>query len=216
LAGRIKQQSAQTLFCDCPNHGSQSHLSLHACSTDRVGTASAAVSAATCCSLLEFVAGRHGDTRPNGRQPESAIAPVPATSWLVAPACALVADRSLARKRSPKQRRSTGSPGACAERSLRWRRSTTQRLVANTEVLAWIQVEDGIGKRLSQRLKIGFAERTRLVSALTDGRRRRPFHARELAATSAFSGDLTAQDGLFPFFEGRIVFPYWSAETSFS
>jgi hypothetical protein len=25
LAGRITQQSAQTLFCDCPNHRSQSH-----------------------------------------------------------------------------------------------------------------------------------------------------------------------------------------------
>ena len=41
---------------------------------------------------------------------------------------------------------------------------------------------------------------------LTDGAG--AFTLRELAATSAFRP--TAQDGLFPFFEGRIVFPYWS------
>jgi len=29
LAGRITQESPQTLFCDCPNHRSQSHRSLH-------------------------------------------------------------------------------------------------------------------------------------------------------------------------------------------
>ena len=34
------------------------------------------------------------------------------------------------------------------------------------------------------------------------------FTMRELAATSAFRP--TAQDGLVPFFDGRIVFPYWS------
>jgi len=34
------------------------------------------------------------------------------------------------------------------------------------------------------------------------------FTPRELTATSAFRP--TAQDGLVPFFDGRIVFPYWS------
>ena len=29
LAGRITQESAEHLFCDCPNHRSQSHRSLH-------------------------------------------------------------------------------------------------------------------------------------------------------------------------------------------
>ena len=29
LGGRITQDSRQTLFCDCPNHRSQSHQSLH-------------------------------------------------------------------------------------------------------------------------------------------------------------------------------------------
>ena len=29
LGGRIMQESQQTLFCDCPNHVSQSHRSLH-------------------------------------------------------------------------------------------------------------------------------------------------------------------------------------------
>ena len=29
LGGRITQESRQTLFCDCPNHRSQSHRSLH-------------------------------------------------------------------------------------------------------------------------------------------------------------------------------------------
>ena len=29
LGSRITQESSQALFCDCPNHGSQSHRSLH-------------------------------------------------------------------------------------------------------------------------------------------------------------------------------------------
>ena len=29
LGGRVTQDSRQTLFCDCPNHRSQSHQSLH-------------------------------------------------------------------------------------------------------------------------------------------------------------------------------------------
>ena len=43
-------------------------------------------------------------------------------------------------------------------------------------------------------------------TTLTDGPG--AFTLRELAGTSAFRP--TAQDGLFPFFDGRIVFPYWS------
>jgi DNA primase len=58
------------------------------------------------------------------------------------------------------------------------------------------------------RLKIGFAYNAEpsFVRALVDGPG--TFTLRQLAATSAFRP--TAQDGVVPFFDGRIVFPYRS------
>ena len=57
-------------------------------------------------------------------------------------------------------------------------------------------------------MQIGYAENGEpsVVRTLMDGPG--AFTMRELAATSVFKP--TAQDGLVPFFDGRIVFPYWS------
>jgi predicted 3-demethylubiquinone-9 3-methyltransferase (glyoxalase superfamily) len=83
-----------------------------------------------------------------------------------------------------------------------------QRLLATPSVLAWFREKYGISDEMAARLKIGFAANMEpsVIQALINGPS--AFTKRELAATSAFRP--TAQDGLVPFFDGRIVFPYWS------
>ena len=74
----------------------------------------------------------------------------------------------------------------------------------------------GISEETIDTLRIGYAANgpceengkkcAGVLSALTTGQN--PFTSRELAATGAFRP--TGQGGPAPFFEGRIVFPYWS------
>jgi DNA primase len=80
--------------------------------------------------------------------------------------------------------------------------------MANQEVAGWFRAKYGISDEMIERLKIGFADESDPTTAriLTDGPG--AFTARDLTATSAFRP--TAQDGVVPFFDRRIVFPYWS------
>jgi predicted P-loop ATPase len=81
-----------------------------------------------------------------------------------------------------------------------------RRLVGNPEVLSWFEVHYRIGRETIDRLQIGFASNEGILRELQSD----PygFTPRELSATGAFRP--TSQDGLIPFFDGRIVFPYWS------
>ena len=91
-----------------------------------------------------------------------------------------------------------------------------RRLTETPEVLEWLTLHYGIGKETIDTLRIGYAAngpckddgkpQTGVLSALTTGEN--PFTPRELAATGAFRQ--AGQAGLTPFFEGRLVFPYWS------
>jgi predicted P-loop ATPase len=83
-----------------------------------------------------------------------------------------------------------------------------QRLSANPDVLGWFRTKYGISEEMIARLKIGYAENGEpsVARALMEGPG--AFTPRELTATAAFRP--TAQDGVVPFFDGRIVFPYWS------
>ena len=80
--------------------------------------------------------------------------------------------------------------------------------MANAEVLGWFRTKYGIGEEAIARLKIGFADDSEpsVARTLMDGPG--AFTKLDLTATSAFRS--TPQDGIVPFFDGRIVFPYWS------
>ena len=205
LAGRITHQSAQTLFCDCPNHRSLSQRSLHVWLDKQGWYCHACSVGGDVLQLVEFVRAGTVTRGQTGVMPESHRR---------------ARDFLAGRAGLPPLSQIGRSPEEIAEveeeHRLTWRVREAlaalaeiyhQRLIANTEVLAWFKSKYGIGEETIARLKIGFADNEPgLVPALTDGAG--AFTLRELAATSAFRP--TAQDGLFPFFEGRIVFPYWS------
>jgi DNA primase len=204
LGGRILQESRQALFCDCPNHQSQSHRSLHVM-VDRQGWYCFGCGVGgDVLQLVEFL--HHGCvTRgQSGRMPESHRQ---ARDFLAA----RVGLPTLSKMASV-------SPEEVEEAhhlTLRVREALTalaelyhQRLAGNAEVLTWFRTQYGIGEETIQRLKIGFADNTEPSIARMLMERREAFTMRELTATSAFRP--TAQDGVVPFFDDRIVFPYWS------
>jgi hypothetical protein len=206
LAGRITQESATTLFCDCPNHRSQSHRSLHIW-LDRQGWFCHACGVGgDVLQLVEFI--QHGGvTRSqSGKMPESHRT---ARDFLAA----RVGLPPLSQLGRSPEELSAVEEDHCL--TLRVREALTaiadiyhERLMRNADVLAWFREKYRIGEDTAARLRIGFAEsgEESVVRALLDGPS--AFTPRELTATSAFRP--TAQDGLVPFFDGRIVFPYWS------
>ncbi|MCZ2154731.1 MAG: hypothetical protein LC114_12660 [Bryobacterales bacterium] len=204
LGSRITQELRQTLFCDCPNHSSQSHLSLHVWLDKQGWYCHACGVGGDVLQLVEFV--RYGAvTRgQSGSMPESHRQ---ARDFLAA--------RVRLPPLSKAIRGSTEEAEEAHRLTLRVREALTalselyhQRLVGNSEVLGWFRAKYGIGEETIARLKIGYADSDAPSSAraLMDGTG--AFAPRELTATSAFRP--TAQDGVVPFFDGRIVFPYWS------
>ncbi len=204
LAGRVTQESRQTLYCDCPNHRSQSHRSLHIWLDKQGWYCHACGVGGDVLQLVEFVnhglvtRGQSGPMPDSHRQARDFLA-----GHLGLP---------------PLSKLASENPEKAEEAyrlTLRVREALTaladlyhQRLVANAEVLGWFRSKYGIGEETIARLKIGLADNFEpsVARALMDG----PggFKLGELTATSAFRP--TAQDGITPFFDGRIVFPYWS------
>jgi predicted P-loop ATPase len=204
LAGRIVEETPRTLFCDCPNHKSQSRRSLHVMLDKQGWYCFGCGVGGDVLQLVEFVRFGRVTRGQSGPMPESHRQ---ARDFLAARA-GLPPLAQLA-SASPEE--------AEAEHrlTLRVREALTavaqiyhQRLVENAEVLAWFRAKYGIGDEMIERLKIGYAEEGHLSTARLLMEGPAAFTPRELAATSAFRP--TAQDGIVPFFDRRIVFPYWS------
>jgi hypothetical protein len=204
LGGRITQEARQTLFCDCPNHRSQSHRSLHIWLDKQGWYCHACGVGGDVLQLVEFIRYGVATRGQSGAMPESHR---------------LARDFLAARVRLPPLATvASGSPEQTEEAfrlALRVREALTALadlyhtwLVANPEVLAWFRTKYGIGEETVARLKIGYANDGELSAARTLMDGPGGFTMAELAATSAFRP--TAQDGIVPFFDHRIVFPYWS------
>jgi len=204
LGGRIVQESPQTLFCDCPNHKSQSHRSLHVMLDKQGWYCFGCGVGGDVLQLVEFVRFGRVTRGQSGPMPESHRQ---ARDFLAARAGL-----------PPLAQLASGSPEqAEAEHhlALRVREALTalagiyhERLMGNAEALAWFRGKYGIREETITRLKIGYAEDGTPSAARLLMDSPSAFTPRELAATSAFRP--TAQDGIAPFFDRRIVFPYWS------
>ncbi|MCC6363126.1 MAG: hypothetical protein IT165_06345 [Bryobacterales bacterium] len=204
LGNRVTQESRQKLFCDCPNHASQSHRSLHVSLDEQCWYCWGCGIGGDVLHFVEFL--QHGVvTRgQTGSMPESHRR---ARDFLAAKVGL-----------PPLSKLASGNPETAEEAyqvTLRVRETLTavagayhERLIANAEVLAWFKTKYGIADETIARLKIGFADNSEpsVARVLMDGPG--AFTMRDLTATSAFRP--TPQDGIVPFFDRRIVFPYWS------
>ena len=204
LGGRIVEESPRTLFCDCPNHKSQSRRSLHVMLDKQGWYCFGCGVGGDVLQLVEFVRFGRVTRGQSGPMPESHRQ---------------ARDFLAARAGLPPLAQLASGPTEDYEAehrlTLRVREALTalaeiyhQRLVSNAEVFSWFRAKYGIREETIERLKIGYAEDGSPTAArlLMDGPA--AFTPRELTATSAFRP--TAQDGIAPFFDRRIVFPYWS------
>ena len=147
LGDRITQESRQTLFCDCPNHRSQSHRSLHVWLDKQGWFCHACGTGGDVLQLVEFVRfgvvtrGQSGSMPDSHRQARDFLA---------------------ARVRLPPlSKLASGSPEQAEEAhqiTLRVREALTafadvyhQRLVGNPEVLAWFRGKYGISEEMIGR-----------------------------------------------------------------
>ena len=214
LTERIVQEGDRLLQCDCPHHKSSSHRSLHIMLDKQGWYCFGCGVGGDVLQLVEFV--------QSGTVTRGQSGPMPETHQRARDFLAAKAELPpLARNGlSPERLRKAE---AAREFAVRVQEALTalasfyhRRLKDAPEVLEWLTSHYGISEETIDALRIGYAAngpykddgkpQTGVLSALTTGEN--PFTPRELAATGAFRP--TGQDGLIPFFDGRIVFPYWS------
>ena len=214
LAERIVQESDRLLQCNCPNHKSSSHRSLHILLDKQGWYCFGCGVGGDVLQLVEFVQSGTVTSGQSGPMPETHQR---ARDFLAAKAeLPPLAGYGL----SPERLRETE-----AERELdvRVQEALTalasfyhRRLKDAPEVLGWLTSHYVISEETIDTLRIGYAAngaceengkpQTGVLSVLTT--EENPFTHRELDATGAFRP--TGQNGLIPFFDRRIVFPYWS------
>ena len=202
LGSRITSETPRTLLCDCPNHASQSHRSLQISLDKQLWHCFGCGVGGDVLQLVEFIQsgqvtrGISGPMPESHRQARDFLAARVGLRPLSSPGC-------VSMEKAEEEHRLT----------LRVREVLTalaetyhQRLMANPEVLAWFRTKYAIGDEMIAGLKIGYADNNGILHTLQS----EPygFAPHELAASSAFLP--TAQDNLRPFFNNRIVFPYWS------
>ncbi len=207
LGPRIIEKSERLWQCDCPNHQSQSKRSLHIMLDKQAWYCFGCAKGGDVLQLVEFIQSGHATTGQSGEMPDSHRK---ARDYLAAKAgLPPLSSYGLSRDGLVK----TESDAAF---EFRVKAALTalatfyhQRLRSNPEALAWLKSHYAISDELIDRLLIGYADNE--ANASDQGiitTLKQDFSPRVLAATGAFSP--TSNDGLFPFFKNRIVFPYWS------
>jgi DNA primase len=215
LGSRIQHESDRLLQCDCPRHQSQSHRSLHIMLDKQGWYCFGCGMGGDVLQLVEFIQSGSVTTGRSGSMPESHKR---ARDFLAAKAnLPPLAQYGL----SPERLKETE---AARMMELRAQEALTslasyyhQRLKDTPEALKWLRKRYRLSDETIDSLRIGYAangptknerglKRPGAIFALTKGDK--AFSLRELAATGAFRP--ASQGRIFPFFEARIVFPYWS------
>ncbi len=215
LAARILQESARLLQADCPHHQSQSKRSLQIMLDKQGWYCFGCGIGGDVLQLVEFIQSGQVTRGRAGVMPESHRQ---------------ARDFLAARIGLPPLAHYGMTSGQVAEVEaarafeLRVQEALTElaryyhaRLKAKPEALEWVRSRYRIADETIDHLLIGLAandpwqegneKRLGVLSWLSKGPG--DFTARELSATGAFRP--TSQDGLTPFFEGRIIFPYWKS-----
>ena len=205
LPGRITQETGQRLMCDCPNHQSQSRLSLHVMLDKQGWYCFGCGVGGDVLQLVEFIqtgsvtAGQSGPMPDSHRQARDYLAKKAGLPPL--------SRYGLSQERLAQTEADRAFELRVKDALTSLARLYHARLKESPEVLDWLKSKYALSEETIDDLLIGYADNASgAVAQLTGGED--GFSKRELAATGAFRP--TSQDGLTPFFERRIVFPYWS------
>ena len=205
LPGRITQESVQRLMCDCPNHQSQSRLSLHVMLDKQGWYCFGCGVGGDVLQLVEFIQSGTVTAGESGPMPDSHRQ---ARDYLAKKAGLPPLSRyGLSQERLAQTEADRAFELRVKDALTGLARIYHARLKESPEVLDWLKSKYALNDETIDDLLIGYADNeSGVVAQLTGGTD--GFSKRELTATGAFRP--TSQDGLTPFFERRIVFPYWS------
>lgn len=205
LTGRITQETSHTLMCDCPNHQSQSKRSLQIMLDKQGWYCFGCGTGGDVLQLVEFIQSGTVTSGHSGPMPEShrkardflaGKAGLPPLS-----AFGLTPEELM----KYEETRRFEERVKLALTSLA--KLYHKRLKENSDALKWIKENYNIADEIIDKYLIGYADNSggswgNLIRS--DDK----FSMRELAATGAFCP--TREDKLMPFFDKRIIFPYWS------
>ena len=207
LGAKVLHESDRLLQCDCPNHKSQSHRSLHVMLDKQGWYCFGCGVGGDVLQLVEFIQSGQVTCGRSGPMPESHRR---ARDFLAAKVgLPPLANHGL----SPEELAETEAERLIELQVYKLLTALAehyhQRLKDNPEVLEWVRSKYGISLDTIDSLLIGYADNhgeEGIVRKLTG--KEHNFTLRELAASGAFRP--TNQDSLDPFFDRRVVFPYWS------
>ena len=215
LDDRIGQKSPHLLQCDCPNHESQSGRSLHIMLDEQGWYCFGCGVGGDVLQLVEFVQSGQVTRGQTGPMPESHRR---ARDYLAEKVgLPPLSGNSL----TPEQVREAEENRALELRAHEVLTALASvyhlRLKESPEIQEWLHNNYGLSEQTIDGLLIGHSDNgpwesvdgqpsIGVIGTLTCDPHN--FTSRELAASGAFRP--TSQDGLNPFFDRRVVFPYWS------
>jgi DNA primase len=206
LTTRVTYESPDLLQCNCPHHSSTSKTSLHIILDKQAFYCFGCGVGGDVLQLVEFLQsgqvtrGRSGQITESHRAARDFLAQRAGLPPLASYGLSTEEIKSLEARQS-QNIRVQEILGALAS-------YYNEKLLKNPEVLAWFEKKYQISRDTIARLQIGYAENTDPITHITSLPIEKPFDFGELASTGTFTP--TSQDGIVPFFDHRIVFPYWS------
>jgi len=205
FAGRITQETAREIMCDCTNHQSQSKKSLVILLATQSWYCFGCCCGGDVLQLVEFfqsgkvTAGQTGPMPESHRQARDYLARRIGLPPL--------AEYGLSPEELEKVEAERVRDGRVKLALTALAKFYHQRLKENPEALAWLKEHYALSDETIDALQIGYADNSQGTrKALAESEHH--FTSAELVATGAFLP--TKENSLMPFFQERITFPYWS------
>ena len=205
LFERITNEAGDRLMCNCPNHQSQSKQSLHIMLDKQGWYCFGCGQGGDVLQLVEFVQSGQITSGQHGAMPDSHRR---ARDFLADKAgLPLLSHYGLTKDGIAKTEAERFFGVRVKEALTELARFYHTRLKEQPKVLEWLKNKYAINDETIDDLLIGYADNSSGVKKhLTSGEH--SFSGKELAATGAFTP--TSHNSLFPFFDRRIIFPYWN------
>jgi DNA primase len=200
LGSRITEQSGAELHCDCPHHESVSKRSLHVSVDQGLWHCFGCGIGGDVLQLVEFV--EHGSVTA-GRRGEMTDAHRRARDWLARRVGLPPLSRAVATPEDAARVEAVRRDGDAVFAALTDLADAYHRaLLDRPDVLEWLREGWGIDRDVCARLRVGWADDRLAFPRLTA----RGHSPAAVAGTGAF---VLRDDRPTPFFDHRVVFPYW-------
>jgi hypothetical protein len=203
LADRLTVDRGPVLRFDCPHHASQSKASLIVDTETQAFWCKGCDAGGDVLHLVEFVQSGQVTSHRRGAMPEShrrardtlaSLQDLPPLS-----------ESSLSPEEQKKAEELRREADAVFSVLTDLAAFYHRKLLDRPDVLEWLAERYAIGEASVERLHIGFADNEGLFDGYLHGEKGHPW----TAITASGCAVVSSRQELYPFFRGRIIFPYW-------